>query len=239
MSTVIHTLELGTMDNFIHILADKHSGKAIAIDPAWDAQVISDYCRAHQLTLTAILLTHTHGDHVSAVNELLAENPIPVYVSQEELDLGLFHIDNPQIITNGDMIAFGSGQVHVIATPGHTRGSVCYQIDRCLIAGDTLFINGCGRCDFAESDVESMWYSLQRLKQLSDELVIYCGHDYGQQRTDTLGQQKLTNPYLLIEDKAFFIAFRTHLQSQYRSIPFVPSSAEEMAEIYQDYSGIA
>lgn len=231
MSTTIHTLALGSMDNFIHIIADTDSGEAIVVDPGWDAEAISDYCFRHELTLVGILLTHTHADHVSAVNGLLAASPMPVYLSREEYRLGLFSIESPQFIAEGESVAVGNNVITAIATPGHTLGSMCYQVNQQLITGDTLFIDGCGRCNFLESDVEQMWYSLQRLKQRPDELVIYCGHNYGQKATDTLGQQKQTNPYLLIEDKAFFIEFRMHLQSQYRSIPFTPSSSQAMADI--------
>lgn len=235
MSSLIHTLTLGTMDNFIHIITDKASGKAMVVDPAWDAKAIMDYCEKHQLTLIGILLTHSHADHISAVDDLLEQIPMPVYLSREEFRLGLIRLKTPQFIANGDTLALGESLINVIATPGHTIGSLCFYLDKQLIAGDTLFIDGCGRCNFFESDVEKMWDSLQRLKHLPDDVVLYCGHDYGQKKTDTLGQQKQTNPYLLIDNKAFFIHFRMHLQSEYRSIPFSPSSAKEMAEIYQKH----
>ncbi len=231
MSSTIHSLMLGTMDNFIHLIADS-SGLAMVVDPAWDAEAIEAYCTAHHLTLNGILLTHSHADHTSAVKPLSLKYRLPVYISREEYQLGLIQLDKPCWIADGDVIALGESRITVIATPGHTLGSVCFHIDQHLISGDTLFIDGCGRCDFYESDVEKMWQSLQRLKTLPDETVIYSGHHYGQKTNDSLGNQKTTNPYLLIDDKQFFIDFRLHLQSQYRSIPFIPSSAAEMQRIY-------
>lgn len=232
MAINIHTITLGTMDNLIHHLIDSDSGEGLAIDPAWDADAILRVFDDHNASLTGILLTHSHGDHVSAVNDILARHDVPVYISRTELNLGLFQLNNPTLIADGDTINFGRQTISVIETPGHTVGSVCFYFDNQLIAGDTLFIDGCGRCDFRESDVAKMWDSLQRLKQLPDDTTIHCGHDYGQKSVDNLGNQKRTNPYLLIDDKAFFMDFRTHLQAEYRSIPFEPSSSREMVAIH-------
>ncbi|PID66639.1 MAG: MBL fold metallo-hydrolase [Cardiobacteriales bacterium] len=230
---IVKTLSLGVMDNFIHLLIDANSRAAFVVDPAWDSQAIMAALNQHNATLSGILLTHSHADHVSAVKDLLAVKNVPVYVSESEYRLGKIRLDNPCFVADGQTLVLGDSRVQVIATPGHTLGSVCYYAKPHLICGDTLFIDGCGRCDFAESDVEQMWDSLQRLKSLPDATLIYCGHHYGQKMVDSLAGQKQTNPYLLIDNKDFFIDFRMHLQSQYRRIPFVPSSAAEMAGIYQ------
>lgn len=227
----VHTLKLGTMDNLLHILADQASGQALVVDAAWDAAAILQCLHDNQLQLSGILLTHSHWDHTSAVNDLLAIVDVPVYMSLVEHQLGLFDIQSPRYVGEGDEIAFGQHRIRVIETPGHTKGSVCYYVDEVLIAGDTLFVDGCGRCNFPESDIDSMWGSLQRLKQLPDSTMIHGGHDYGRKATDSLGNQKRTNPYLLIHDEAFFKAFRMDLQSNYRSIPFAPSSCDEVNQI--------
>lgn len=235
MSVNIHTLSLGTMDNFIYIIEDEVTKKAMVVDAAWDADAILDYLYANDLILSGILLTHTHPDHTSAINAILENHDIPVCISQEEFHIGLFKLEQPTFVSDGEQIVLGEQVIDVIATPGHTVGSLCYHVGEHLIVGDTLFIDGCGRCNFVESDVNQMYDSLQRLKSLSDDTIIYCGHDYGQQSKDTLGNQKRTNPYLLIDDSNFFVAFRMTLQSKYRSIPFTPSSAEFMQTIYQTH----
>lgn len=231
MAIIIHTLKLGSMDNFIHFVADTDSKNIMVVDPAWEAETILAFIDKNGYHLTGILLTHSHADHISALKPILAQRQVPVYISRTEFRLGRTRVKNPHYIEDGERIPLGKASIEVIFTPGHTSGGVCFLADKHLIAGDTLFIDGCGRCNFRESDVEQMWHSLQRLKQLPDDTVIHCGHDYGQQPTATIGQQKLTNPYFLIDDKAFFIEFRMHLQSQYRSIPFKPSSAAEMQAI--------
>lgn len=230
----IHTLELGTMDNFIHIITDTDSRQAMVVDPAWDADAILQAVAEQHCELVGILLTHSHEDHISAVQPLLDKKPLPVYISREEFRIGLARIKKPTFVTDGDTITLGNTQIEVIATPGHTLGSVCYCVNQQdIIVGDTLFIDGCGRCNFFESRVESMFDSMQRLKQLPDHVVIHAGHHYGQQKTDTIGRQKQTNPYLLINDREFFIRFRMTLQADYRSIPFAPSSAAEMQSIFE------
>lgn len=232
----VTTLRLGSMDNFIHCMADVETKDSMVVDPAWDFQAIEEHFKRNELTLVGVLLTHTHGDHISALADVLLKYDIPVYLTQSEYNVGRVKLDNPHIVREGDKISLGNAHVTVLETPGHTAGGACFYADNALITGDTLFIDGCGRCNFGDSDVEAMWDSLQKIKALSDDMVIYCGHHYGQKETDTLGNQKQTNPYLLIEDKAFFIEFRQHLQAHYRSIPFAPSSAEEMLKIRNSHS---
>lgn len=235
MTTSIHSLELGTMDNFIHIIADNETRQAMVVDPAWDDVAILTYLQQHDLILVGILLTHTHHDHISSVDKILAKHTVPVYVSKEEYRLGLLRLKKVTHVADGETISLGNATITAMLTPGHTLGSLCYLVDNHIITGDTLFIDGCGRCNFLESNVDKMYDSMQRIKALPDDLTIYSGHHYGQQKTDTLGNQKQTNPYLLIDDKDFFVAFRMDLQAQYRSIPFVPSDKAEMAHIYQKH----
>ncbi len=233
MTIAISTLRLGTMSNFVHFVTDKATQATFLVDPSWDAQAIIAHIESNQLIPKGILLTHSHGDHISALPAMLKKYRLPTYITRPEFRLGRARIKKPHYIEDGDCLTLGESSIRVIETPGHTVGGASFLADNALICGDTLFIDGCGRCDFYESDVEQMWNSLQRLKTLPDDTVIYCGHDYGQTATDTLGHQKQTNPYLLIDDPDFFADFRLHLQSEYRSIPFAPSSREEMQAIRQ------
>jgi len=233
MTISVHCLTLGPMDNLSPMIVDRQTNQAMIVDPAWDSGAIKAFMHQHQLHPVGILLTHSHVDHINALDDILKHDDIPVYIHADEYALSRVTIDNPVLIDDGHSIAFADSQIRVIATPGHTIGSVCYLIEHQLIAGDTLFIDGCGRCDFTESDVDKMFSSLAKLKKLADDTIIYPGHDYGQKSSDTIGHQKQSNPYLLIEDRDFFIKFRMQLQSQYRRIPFAPSSAQEMAAIYR------
>ncbi len=170
MAIIIHTLKLGSMDNFIHFVADTDSKNIMVVDPAWEAETILTFIDKNGYHLTGILLTHSHADHISALKPILAQRQVPVYISRTEFRLGRVRVKNPHYIEDGERIPLGKADIEVIFTPGHTSGGVCFLADKHLIAGDTLFIDGC-------------------------------------------------------------IAFRMHLQSQYRSIPFKPSSAAEMQAI--------
>ncbi|PID64620.1 MAG: MBL fold hydrolase [Gammaproteobacteria bacterium] len=233
MTATLSFLRLGNLDNIIYFITDEATRHTFVVDPAFDVDAILTHLHSNQMLLQGVLLTHSHGDHISALLGLLKIHPVPTYVTREEFRLGRVRIKQPHYIAEGDTITLGETSIRVYETFGHTVGSICFHFDKALITGDTLFVDGCGRCNFYESNVEMMWDSLQRLKELPDQTTIYPGHDYGQRPSDTLGNQKKTNPYLLIDDKAFFMDFRMNLQAQYRSIPFSPSCAEEMQAIYR------
>ncbi len=91
------------------------------------------------------------------------------------------------------MIEVGAVRLQVIHTPGHTPGSQCFLVDGRLVAGDTLFLEGCGRTDLPGSDAEAMYASLTRLAALPDETVVYPGHRYSVPSIGTLGAVKETN----------------------------------------------
>jgi Zn-dependent hydrolases, including glyoxylases len=113
-----------------------------------------------------------------------------------------------QAITDGDVLFVGHQQFQVIHTPGHSPDGVCFYSEGHLITGDTLFINRCGRADFEDSNVHDLYQSLQQLKQLPDDTVIYPGHNMAKTPTDTIKNQCLSNPYLLAVDEESFIRLR-------------------------------
>ena len=105
-------------------------------------------------------------------------------------------------VEGGETTRVGSIQVKFIHTPGHTPGSQCFLIGNSLVAGDTLFINSCGRIDLPGSNPEDMYNSLQTLSKLVDETVLFPGHNYSGQSSDTLGSQKKHNMYLHLTTKS-------------------------------------
>ncbi len=217
-------------DNFIHIIADRDHGEAMVVDPAWDAEGITEVLADEGLTLTAILLTHTHYDHVNAVNALYGPG-VTLFLSEAEYP---YWSDCPQdavLVHDGDEIQFASTSISVILTPGHTPGSCCYRIGNDLITGDTLFIYGCGRGDLPNGDVHALYRSLQKLKTLPETVRIWVGHNYSVVEESTLGEQFAHNPFLMINDEADFVRYRLTLASQTRSTPFGPISADELQRV--------
>jgi len=174
MDTVFTIPALG--DNFIY-LYQLDQNNAIVIDPG-DSSSVLQILDKHRLTLTAVLATHHHWDHVGGIAELKKRTGCKVIGSDKQRIPGIdFFVEDGQILT------FGNTKIEVLATPGHTRTAVCYHRQPSndsetgiLWTGDTMFVGGCGR--LLECDARSMWDSLQRLAALPDKTLLYCGHDY-------------------------------------------------------------
>lgn len=233
MSYDIIQLKVEDHDNFIYIIADKQSREAAVVDPAWDSVGILEVLAEEALKLSAILITHSHHDHVNAVSELYNEQ-VSLFISTEEYP----HWPNcPQdaiLVEDGDEILLGQTNIGVILTPGHTPGGCCYQLNNDLISGDTLFIYGCGRADLKGGDVGKLYHSLQKLKKLPPQTNVWVGHDYSVSETTTLAQQLKHNPFLMIDNEADFARFRLSLNSKYRSQPFAPVSEAALASMLAD-----
>lgn len=207
-SFFIEQLALGPMDNFVYLIGDKAEKKLAVVDPAWESQSILNEVAKSGCDLTAILLTHGHFDHTNALEDVCNGREIPIYLSQHE-SLSLTP-EIPHLIrtTDGQSITLGGATLSVLHTPGHTPGGQCFLFGNHLISGDTLFVDGCGRADLEGSDPEALWESLQRLKQLPAETVIYPGHHYGNTPTDTMGSQILNNRFLRCANRDQFLRLR-------------------------------
>lgn len=193
----IHQMELGPMQNYIYMIIDKKSNKCLIIDPAWDVPLIDTFLKKEQLILEGILITHGHPDHTNGITQLLEKKDVPVYVSKSEASFYKPINDNIKDVKPSQVIQIGESSVRCLHTPGHTPGSQCFWIEDCLIAGDTLFLDGCGRCDLPGGDPEEMYNTLYNiLMKLPPQTVIFPGHNYHHKKNDTLSEQKKTNPYL-------------------------------------------
>ena len=209
MSILVHQLALGEMDNFVYVIEDEISKACAIVDPAWDVTAILDCIQSRDLELVYILLTHGHFDHTDGLADCLAYKEVPVYMSKQELPKLIPNQQNLIFTNDNDVIPFGSNRIKIMHTPGHSPGGQCFYIDDHLITGDTLFINGCGRCDLGGSSIDDMYESLERIKSLPDDTLIYPGHHYDDKPIDTLINQKKTNRFLLCQNKGEFIRKRS------------------------------
>lgn len=179
------------MVNFAYLVGDRETGEAVIVDPAYAVGDLLDVLAADGMRLTGVLATHHHPDHVGGtmmgfelpgLAELLAREPVPVHVQRDEADwvrriTGVSATD----LTghdHDDVLEVGAITIRLLHTPGHTPGSQCFLVDNRLIAGDTLFLEGCGRTDFPGGDVDAMYTSLRQLAGLSGDPVVYPGHQY-------------------------------------------------------------
>ncbi|HVO33292.1 MAG TPA: MBL fold metallo-hydrolase [Elusimicrobiota bacterium] len=212
-------LPIGPMQNWVYVVGDSDTKQAAVIDPAWNVPAIVQEVEADGYTITHIILTHGHYDHINGVEDLLAKTDATVCAQSVELEkfipqgAGGLSIPRSSLKKSfsGESVVIGKIEITQIHTPGHTPGSQCLLVrspdsgsDR-LITGDTLFIGTCGRCDFPYSKPEELFRSLQRLKALKGDTVFYPGHDYGQQPSNTIDQERTTNPFLMMENLSQFL----------------------------------
>lgn len=171
-----------------------HNGKdAFVVDPSVSENQIISALKQHNLNPLGILLTHGHFDHIWRAQQLRDALHIPLYVHSSDAEMltdskknafftftgSNFTIDAPEnLLNDGDEIKLGEETIKVIHTPGHTRGSVCYDTGDSLITGDTLFAEGFGRCDLYGGDMNELRKSLNKLFKMaeSENRWIYTGH---------------------------------------------------------------
>lgn len=190
--------KVGDMENFCYVFGDESGGAAV-VDPGWEADKILDEIKKSGLTISHILLTHTHYDHITALKDVWAVHKVPVYVHASEKDKVETVDASIEIkeLTDGMTLSVGSLSVEVLHTPGHSPGSVCFVIDgKKMTSGDTLFVGSIGRVDLPGSNPDEMKASLARLKELDDALEVYPGHDYGPTPSSTMKWEKENNPFL-------------------------------------------
>ena len=195
------------MMNFIYLIGDRTTGEAVVIDPAYDPQGIINILEEDEMTLTGVLATHYHPDHVggdmmgfsiSGITDLLNLASVPIHVQNEEAELvdkvtGV-GLDNLRTHSSGDKISVGSIEIELIHTPGHTPGSQCFLVENRLVAGDTLFLDGCGRTDLPGGDPRQMYESLTtRLAKVLDTATLFPGHLYSPKPSQSMGETRQHN----------------------------------------------
>ncbi len=206
----IHQFELGSWQNFIYLIGDRASRTCAVVDPAWNYEVILAEAARLEVRITDLLCTHSHFDHVNEVEAMLGRTDARVHMLGAEIDFAGYRCENLVRHSPGDRVTLGRGtEITMLHTPGHTPGSTCYHVLGDLVTGDTMFVNGCGRCDLVGGDPAIMYRSLHGLVDtLPGDTVMYPGHNYGDAPTSRLDRQLATNPYLRLPTLADFVAHR-------------------------------
>ncbi|MBI2996625.1 MAG: MBL fold metallo-hydrolase [Candidatus Melainabacteria bacterium] len=207
----IKQMQVGPMENFIYFIGDKTTNEVVVMDPAWDVNFLIDETKKNNLIIKAALLTHGHFDHTNGVEELLKHFDIPVYINKHEVDFFKLNSgkENLKEVESGEKLKVGNIEICFVHTPGHTPGSQCFLIQNNLISGDTLFIDGCGRCDLPGGDVNQMFDTIyNKLMKMRDDTIIFPGHNYAKKKYDSLLNQKKTNPYMQYDNLMTFIGKR-------------------------------
>jgi glyoxylase-like metal-dependent hydrolase (beta-lactamase superfamily II) len=194
------------MLNFVYLIGDRETGEAVAVDPAYAPGEVLDVLAADGMRLTGVLGTHYHPDHVggdmmgfslAGVAELLELGDVPIHVQRDEVPFVTAVTGVSDALVghdSGDTVTVGSVEIELVHTPGHTPGSQCFLVDGKLVAGDTLFLEGCGRTDLPGGDPEQMYLSLtQRLAKVPDDAVLYPGHLYSADPSASMGETRARN----------------------------------------------
>jgi glyoxylase-like metal-dependent hydrolase (beta-lactamase superfamily II) len=197
------------MVNFVYLIGDRDTGEAMAVDPAYGVRELVEIAGADGLRVTGALVTHYHPDHVGGdlmgssiegARELLAMDDVsaPLHVNRVEAPWvkRVTGVSDSDLVVHdsGDEVRIGEIPIRLLHTPGHTPGSQCFLVDGRLVAGDTLFLEGCGRTDLPGGDPEAMYESLtQRLATVPDDTVLYPGHLYSPDPSATMGDTRHRN----------------------------------------------
>ncbi len=184
---------------YTYIVYDQSTLKALIIDPVKetfdrDSKLIKEL----KLDLDWVLETHLHADHITSAHQLATEFDSKIGVSSNiSVDNSLVeYLEDNQVNKLSDNLSFKT-----IHTPGHTSCSICFTVNDLLFSGDTLFIRGCGRTDFQQGSNEDLFNNVrERLFSLSDETLVLPGHDYKGEMISTIGEEKLYNPRLKLEN---------------------------------------
>jgi hydroxyacylglutathione hydrolase len=214
----IHQIPVLT-DNYIYLIHEPASRSTAAVDPAVAGPVLTALDR-RAWTLTHILNTHHHGDHVGGNRELKARTGCLVVGPLADRD----RIPGIDVaVGEGDHFKLGQAEARIFDVPGHTRGHIAYWFPEsgALFCGDTLFAMGCGR--LFEGTPEQMWHSLGKLKALPPSTRVYCAHEY----TQANGRFALT---VEPDNRALRERMASVSELRRRGLPTVPSTlAEELA----------
>ena len=194
------------MVNFVYLIGDKSTRECMIIDPAYAVEELLSIAEQDEMKVVGALATHYHPDHVGGsmmganidgIATLLEKTDIPIHVQELEAQwimrttgVSANHLHQHQ---PGDTVKVGDIEICLVHTPGHTPGSQCFLVDNRLIAGDTLFLEGCGRTDLPGSNPDQMFESLQTLAALPDQTVVYPGHRYSDPSSRSLAEVRQTN----------------------------------------------
>jgi glyoxylase-like metal-dependent hydrolase (beta-lactamase superfamily II) len=208
MPLAVQQLPLGSIGTNCYLVrADRTAADAVVVDPGANAPEIRLALAADGARCAAILLTHSHYDHIGALADLAEGTGAPVWLPEGELDvfsrpnevfggLGVSlrgYEGEATPVTGGETVEAAGISFEVLSVPGHSPGHVAYHADGCLFSGDVLFAGSVGRTDLPFGDWDTLLASIRRLAETyAPETIVYSGHG----PPTTLGAELARNPFL-------------------------------------------
>ncbi len=195
------------MVNFVYLIGDRETGESVIVDPAYDITALLEVLEEDGMRCSGVLATHYHPDHVGGsmmgydivgVKELLEQVSVPIHAQKEEAEFitKVTGLESKDVMehSSGDIVNVGEIKIELIHTPGHTPGSQCFLVENRLVAGDTLFLEGCGRTDLPGGDPAALYDSLNnRLSKVPDEATLFPGHLYSPEPSAQMGHTRQQN----------------------------------------------
>ncbi len=206
----LEQIMVGPMAVFTYLIGDPETKEAALIDPAANEEELVDRVAEQGFDLKKIINTHGHADHISGNKRIKELTGVPIvigagdaeYLTPKYADRCLAFGFSPsppadETVNHGDVIRVGNLGLEVRHTPGHTRGGMCLVIGGHVFTGDTLFVGSIGRTDLDGGSFEQLMDSIgTQILTLPDETVVWPGHAYGPLPKSTVGQERISNPYV-------------------------------------------
>ena len=204
----IDAISTGAYEEICYLVWDS-SKQALVFDPGHDVDIIIEHLKHHELDVAAYICTHGHADHINALADMHDAHPAPVAMHSNDLEWAfgpanqiMPYYPTPRRPGINDFLllesskdwSFADLRFQCLETPGHSPGSCCllFPEGKIMIAGDTLFRGSCGRTDLPGGNARLLKESLNKLKQLPDDINVYPGHG----PETTIGIERMTNFFM-------------------------------------------